>query len=267
MMLLLSAIKIARALLPLLFLLNVRVLYSQEASVTMQLVLRDQVPKSAKRVMPPGIKFCGGREIIESTVDVDEKSRGIKDILLIAELKNRDYARGPEFSSKTHSVLIEHCQFPNKVLLIQAGDTVAFENRDPVPVDICLHAFANESATLIVPPNGKTERNFISAEAAFVHIYSSERPWMTMRIYVLPHRFAAVSDSTGKVEIHNLPEQIIEFKLWHPLTKSANGIKNVIREGDQSLGVTFPFEMDLGKGVSDLGVVAVPLSEFRLPSR
>jgi len=247
-------------------LLNAQGLYSQEATIAMQLVCRDSLPKPVKRYVPPGIGFCGGREIMNLEVEVDKTSRGIQGIVLIADLKKPDFARSVASLSRTHTIVIKHCNFVEQVLLIQAGDTIVFENQDPVPIDLILNALLNESTKLIVPPNGSIEHKLDEAEPAFVRVDSGERPWMTINIYVLPHRFAGVSDSTGNVVIHNLPEKSIKFKLWHPLTKSAYGIKNVVREGRQSFQVIFPFEMDLGKGVNDLGVVAVPLSEFRRPS-
>lgn len=117
------------------------------------------------------------------------------------------------YAAPTQPVVIDQkgCRYTPHVVGVMVGQAVRFTNSDPTMHNIHMMPTVqgNQAVDISQPPSGgsahpEDERTFASPEL-MIPVRCNNHPWMQAFINVSPNPFYAVSDASGKYEIHGLP--------------------------------------------------------------
>ncbi|WP_372720519.1 hypothetical protein [Novipirellula sp.] len=234
---------------------------AQDAALEVQFLSERDVHANVQDRLPGGNGFCSGCLLPSHKLEVDKKTRGIKNIVIIADIKSRN---GNSLPSSKYTLSISKCNIYEPEIIVTAGDKLCLNNLDPIAYDIHIAFFKNASFEQRVPPNSSIEIEIQNSEPGAILVSSSSHPWITANLHVLPHRFAAVSDAEGRIEIRNLPEKLMKFKVFHARALDASNEVHTARiDANGSTVRPLPLELNLARGLNDLGSIVLPSSEFQ----
>ncbi|HTV16430.1 MAG TPA: carboxypeptidase regulatory-like domain-containing protein [Acidobacteriaceae bacterium] len=117
------------------------------------------------------------------------------------------------YAAPTQPVKIDQkgCRYVPHVVGVMVGQPVQFTNSDPTMHNIHMMPTVqgNQSVDISQAPSGGSnqptdQRTFRSPEL-MIPVRCNNHPWMQAFINVSPNPFYAVSDASGKYEIHGLP--------------------------------------------------------------
>jgi plastocyanin len=162
-------------------------------------------PKS----LPVADGFCGPHSsatTIVSRVFLRAKDNSLADTLVF--LKGRDLEKRRWIASPQTSVIAQRgCQFEPYITAIQLGQTVTFENLDPVLHNV--HARPTESRNrewnVAQMPKGRPIILEFKQPENFIRVECNVHPYMVGYICVMPHPFFALTKEDGRFLIPNVP--------------------------------------------------------------
>lgn len=169
----------------------------------------------------PNVKdaaVCAAEAIPNDAMAFDPATKGIANIFVYmrrapAEI-HPDLKASPnkevEFDQKG-------CRFLPHGLIVRTDQVVICKSSDAVAHNLHTNPFANTPQNFIVQPNDQKGMpvKMPSVESLPVKVQCDIHPWMGAWWVVIDHPYAAVTDSTGKFKIENLPEGEHEFRVWH----------------------------------------------------
>jgi plastocyanin len=213
--------------------LSVRFLYDGEPPVPEKLELnKDQ-------------EFCGQHDPVSERLLVDAKSRGLKNVIVWLDTKAS--GRTPELpeaeptDAKDADAAKErkpprmdnvNCRFDPHVVVMEAGQELHLENKDPVAHAMLFYAFVNTPVSRTLAANAPQDdvvTTFEKAEPLPVKVTCPIHSWMLGWLVVQEHPFVGVSDSQGRLKIDGLPPGEWTFRVWQEASgyvqKAARGGK------------------------------------------
>ena len=201
-------------------------------------------------------QFCGQHELVDETLLVNPENKGIKNVVLYV-YTGRGGSDLPksELAPKTHTFTMRNCRFEPHVLIIQAGDTVVVKSAGPVHHNPNFNFFRNFPLGASPRPGESCAYVIRKAEPAPIPIECNIHPWMRAYIVVLEHRFAAVSNEDGVLQIEGLPAGAeLNFRVFH----EAGRINEVTVNGEERSWERSRFDAEIKPGMNDLGTVIIP---------
>ena len=162
---------------------------------------------------PQKIVTADGAVLMHSDLVVDAKTKGLRHVAVYL----LDMAAQPVAKDAKPVVIDQRDMvFLPRVVVAQAGQKVRIENND-----ICNHAVNSVTTTTdnlfnVLTPMGQPFEFAFKAQKAPVQLGCALHPWMRAWVYVLPHRFAAVSDPQGRFKIEGLPPGKRTVQFAHP---------------------------------------------------
>ncbi|HEX2688530.1 MAG TPA: hypothetical protein VHN14_18005 [Kofleriaceae bacterium] len=149
---------------------------------------------------------------ITGTVDA-KPSKFLKDtIVYIKSVPNTKLtARSVELDQKG-------MEFIPHLVLIAVGDTVKFQNHDPVDHNVMSHDAGYDLGTW--GPGHVSEHQF-KAEGVFAQVCKIH-PEMLAYVFVGQNRFAAIIDDKGNFTIDGVPDGTHELAVWNPKLKASS---------------------------------------------
>jgi plastocyanin len=167
--------------------------------------------------VPPSqrIQTTDGGMILHNDLVVDGKTKGLRYVVAVLE-----DVPAPGQPEKPGKVVVDQRDmvFLPRVVALREGQPIRFENND-----LCNHAVqaistnAANTFNVLTPQNNPFETQF-KAQKAPVQIGCPLHPWMRAWVFVLPHPFFAVSDTTGNFRIDLVPPGKYTLALTHPDT-------------------------------------------------
>lgn len=167
--------------------------------------------------VPPSqrVTLTDGQVILHNDVVVHAKTKGLKDVAVVLDLKERIPA---DPKAKPVEVDQRDSLFFPRVVTVQEGQKTRFENND-----LYNHAV---SATSILPEN--TFNVTTPAGSPFEHKFKWQKnpipigcflhPWMRAWVIVAQHPYHAVTDAKGEFRISNVPAGKHRLQFIHPDT-------------------------------------------------
>lgn len=168
------------------------------------------------QVPPPRKVFTtDGRTLLQSDLEVDVKSKGLKSVIVTIE----DAAAQPKLK-KAPAALIDQRDmiFLPRVVAVQHGQAVRFENND-----LCNHGVMAISK---LPAN--QFNLFVTSSQPYEHVFEPQKnpipigcalhPWMRAWVHVASHPWFAVTDKDGKFNIDRVPAGKHTLHFRHPDT-------------------------------------------------
>ena len=197
------------------------------------------------------------------TVQIDETSRGIADILITLQVRQgEDYpAPHPDYNQSATDALT--VQMGNAirphVTLIRTNQPLKLINVSPNPIHVKVDTIKNQRQAFDLGVNAVAKLNFAQEERLPVSITQlSPRPhigWLAIR----NTPYMAVTDREGRFTIKNLPSGHWDFQVWH---EQAGYVTTVRRKGEDETWTRGMVELRIPTGQLDLGKLEVPLDHF-----
>lgn len=148
---------------------------------------------------------CGAEAVVER-VSVGP-GRGLAHaVVSVAGLRGPAPARRPEMELKS-------CRFVPRVMTMMPGE-VDFKNSDEILHALHTYSTANPAITRVQPRFKKVTTEEL-AKPEIVKVTCDVHPWMLGWIAVLPHPYAAVTDSGGLARLERVPAGRQRLEVWH----------------------------------------------------
>ncbi len=222
--------------------------------------LKGDVPKPKPIAVAGG--FCAAANLFDESLVVNQQNKGIANVVVHVYTGARNGVQLPPLpvANKQHTLASRNCRYDPHVLIAQAGDSLNVINQDPVACNCNLAFLNNHPLNLTLPPNQQRTIKLDLAEPAPIQVQCNIRPWMEMRLLVLDHPFAAVSDENGELTIKDLPAgKKLVFRAFHERGTFKN---QIYINGKQDQWKRNRFELKIKPGLNDLGVIEIPRTEF-----
>jgi hypothetical protein len=155
--------------------------------------------------------------ILDESVIVNEKNRGVKNVVVYLRPDDKD----PK--SVEHVITQPCCMFSERVTLARVGDTIVVKNPAPVPHNFSWSSNNNGEYNPTVPKMdqwvmkaaGATEPWKLVAEGPPIKYNCTIHGWMTGYVRIFDHPYYAITDADGKFEIKNAPVGKYRIVYWH----------------------------------------------------
>lgn len=157
-----------------------------------------------------------GGPLLDDTLIVDEKTRGVKNVVVYLRPDSDD--REAKFPAdkihpdlakpkpRTHPLGMEFCRYSRRVLAVRGGDTLTVTNHGAVAENFRFQGDAvDQNVTL--PPSAKPLVTDPIPAALRPHLFQCDiHPWMQGRVYAFDHPYFAVTNDRGEFEIRQVPK-------------------------------------------------------------
>lgn len=226
--------------------------------------LKGDAPERAKLNVNKDVEFCGKFGLLDEQLIVNKENNGIANVFVYVYVSSRSKFKLPQSDppKATHVLANKNCRFEPHALFIRAGDTLRVTNPDEVGHNCNLTFFNNPQQNFTIGAGQEKSVLIESAERAPVPVACNIHPWMISKLLVLDHPFAAISDKNGELTIKGLPAgEEIEFRVNHDCGSFTD---EIYVGGKKEKWKYNRFELEIEKGLNDMGVVEVPVSEFDL---
>jgi len=196
---------------------------------------KEKVPETKAYEVPTGMPDLEhakrGGPIIDDTFVVDEKSRGLKNVVvwlrpdddnpkakIPAERIHPDLVKA---KPTTHTLTTEFCRFDKRVLVVRVGDKLEVVNKSPVACNFKFDLDDGGCNVVLKPKDKPFMTNALTASG--VGSFSDcIHPWLRTedrdfggRVRVFDHPYFAVTNADGEFEIPQVPRGNWRIMYWH----------------------------------------------------
>ncbi|MCA9057205.1 MAG: hypothetical protein KDA85_01845 [Planctomycetaceae bacterium] len=163
-------------------------------------------------------EFVAKEDYYAEEIVVDPESGGLANVFIY--LRSKPEQIHPELvepPGESVTVRLQQCRFVPHCLFVRVGQELDVINEDPISNHAHEHPLRNHASCGLLPPRAGDvfTLTYREAERLPMKVTSDFFEWMDGRWLILDHPYAAVSDETGKWEIHNLPAGTHEFVVYH----------------------------------------------------
>lgn len=171
-------------------------------------------------------KVCGTSVRDESLV-VNDEDQGIANVALWLLPSKGQAVREHESLKKQNSdptIIVKNCRYEPRIVLMQPPGTLRFRNMDPLGFNPVTRFFEDENppTSSTIPGEHTIQISVNVEEHEPIKIYCNIHPWMRTWLLLRDTPYMAVSDTSGKVTIKNLPAGKWNFRLWHERVRFIN---------------------------------------------
>lgn len=110
-----------------------------------------------------------------------------------------------------------HCQYHPRVAGVRVGQPVVFINSDPIFHNVRSLTKENQRFNMAMPKQNQRETKVFNRPELFLQAKCSVHPWMGAYIAVMEHPFFAVTNSSGRFRIRDLPVGHYTVEAWHEI--------------------------------------------------
>jgi plastocyanin len=150
------------------------------------------------------------------------------------------YLDGPLRPESGSAVLEQkNRRFVPELLVVSAGSTVTFPNRDLILHNVFSLSKA-KSFDLGTYPKDQT-RTVVLSKPGIVYVNCHLHPNMAAAIVVTPNRWFTVADASGRFTIRDVPAGVYTAVAWHKAAGSFRAQVRVEKDGAASVDFIIPF--------------------------
>lgn len=226
--------------------------------------LKGDAPERQKLDVNKDVAFCGKFGLLDERLIVNKENGGIANVIVYVYTSSRGGTKLPKMDppKNTHTLANENCRFEPHILITQAGDTLKVTNPDTVGHNCNLSFLKNDAQNFTIAAGQEKSLLIELSEPAPIPVACNIHPWMQAKLVVLDHPFAAVSDENGELVIKGLPagDEVV-FRANH---EAGTFRDEIYINGKKDEWKSNRFEVEIEEGENDLGVVEIPLDQFKL---
>lgn len=168
-------------------------------------------------VVPPNqrVTLTDGQVIEHNDVVVDAKSKGLRDVAVVLDWKEKVAA-----DAKSKPVVVDQRDmlFVPRVVTVQEGRKVRFENSDLYNHAVSATSVHMENVFNVTTPAGQPYEHPFKWQKNPIPIGCVLHSWMRAYVIMAQHPYHAVTDKYGKFRIENVPAGKHTLSLVHPDT-------------------------------------------------
>lgn len=194
-------------------------------------VLLGTVRFTGKVPPPKKLETTENSLIVHHDLIVDPKSKGLRDV--VAFLENAP-AQPPVKKAKPALLDQKDMIFLPRVLAVQQGQTVRFENNDQCNHSVIANSTVKANQFNLFVTHQHPYEHVFEAQKHSIQIGCSLHAWMRAYIYVFPHPWFALTDAQGQFKIEGIPPGTYTLWLRHPDTGKHERREVRIRAGEQT---------------------------------
>ncbi|MGI8979102.1 MAG: hypothetical protein ACR2FY_07750 [Pirellulaceae bacterium] len=230
-------------------------------SLKARFILDGKAPIPAKANINKDIEVCGKHKLVDETFKINAESGAIQNVVIYLSPKpgaakpkiHPDYDKAP-----ANVVLDNHnCHFEPHIVIVRTTQKLVVKNTDSVGHNTKADFFNNTAFNDLIPSGGSITKSLTKPESAFMPISCSIHPWMSAKILVREDPYAAVSDEKGELTIENLPAGKWTFTIWH---EGCGFVTSGKKDGKATEWKKGKIDIDIKKGVNDLGEIKIPVN-------
>lgn len=226
--------------------------------------LKGKAPERQPLNVNKDVNFCGKFGLKDERLIVNAENNGIANVIVYVYTGSRGGTKLPKMDApgNTHELANKNCRFEPHILITQAGDTLRITNPDEVGHNCNLSFLKNKAENFTVASGQEKSVELKESEPAPIPVACNIHPWMQAKLVVLEHPFAAVSDENGEVVIKGLPAgDDIVFRAYH---EAGTFREKIYINGKKDEWKSNRFELEIEEGENNLGVVEIPVDQFKL---
>lgn len=196
---------------------NVQLVYAQvEYQDPATLVGRfraDGLPQPPAQFRVPG----QAQQIEDDSLLVNEHNFGIANVFVRLYLTRGELPPqfDPQRIPKQSDIVLQNFQVQPRLSVVYTNQVVRVTNRMPIATNIIFDLISNMPKHTLIHSDEVLEFNLTRPERLPCMVSASIHSWLTARIAVVDHPFAAVTDRDGKFRIDGLPPGPWTFQVWH----------------------------------------------------
>jgi len=226
-----------------------RFVYSESPPRPKQITLpKKNQTDGAGRRFPPVDKFYRNKKFYDESLVIDSEG-GIANIVVF--VRNKDIPVHPKNADSEQSKVVlkvSNGRFVPHILAFDKNRTLFVNNHDPVRLQVELSDYWNDFSEFVVANSvGECQHDFKCQSAVPAQIWSRTNIWMKGYVFPRNNPYVAVSETTGRFVIKDLPVGTWEFQVWHELS-------GPLVTPDWKHG---RFTVDIEPGKNDIGEVEV----------
>lgn len=170
---------------------------------------------------PQRILVEKGRELLDETLVVNGKDRGIANVVVWIEAKpGEKLPVHPSYEASAGgdvAMAFERSRLTPHIVFLRTTQTFKLVNRDQVAFSPKWDFFELENPpnSVTLGPMGTIARRFSKAEASPTLIECAIHPWLRGYALIRDNPYMAASDASGKLAIANLPAGKHTLRVWH----------------------------------------------------
>lgn len=214
---------------------------------------------------PKPDKLVDGLRYDERLV-VNAKNRGLANVAVwLHAQKDEKIAVHSSYEQSARDVvtlLSKDQRFQPHVLLVRTSQTLAIDNQDARGVYPRAEFYRNTAFNYAIPANTKVavDIDFQADEPIPVPVQCSIPIGMSAWLLVRKNPYMAVSDTSGKLTIRNLPAGERTFRIWH---ERIGFVKQATIRGEERMLDRGRLDLQIEPGANDLGEVLLEPGAFK----
>lgn len=235
-------------------------------------VLGGKIPAPVKIKIDKDVEVCSKGKLVDESLIVDAKTRGIADIMVYIHTKpgeslpkiHPDYSKTANDKVKLDNTL---CRFEPRVVLLRTSQSLVIGNTDPVGHNANAAFTKNIAFNVTIPAGGSITKALPNAEPRPATVTCGIHPYMKSFVLLKDHPYMAKTDKQGKFKIKKIPGGEWTFQFRHDKYIGSKAGQITIAKGDAkpvpakwSKGRE-KFKIEDGKETK-IGTVTVDVSAF-----
>jgi hypothetical protein len=182
-------------------------------------------------------KFCGETVQVEP-VQLDRGSRGVAEVVVSLEHVERGK---PITDAQAYVFENRSCRFVPRSNAAIVGSSIEIRNADPILHNTHIRKGDRFGPTLVnvAQPAGTPMIRKPLREAGLMDVRCDAHPFMHATVYVFDHPYFAMTDSSGRFELTQVPAGTYKLRAWHE--KLGAKEKSIMISAGQSITMDVEF--------------------------
>ena len=234
----------------------------ETGDLKIQFKLKGEVPEATSIEPTVDVAYCRQYDLVSEQLVVNKANKGIANVFVYV-YTGRGATKLDKFPRGNGKRVLKTkgCRFEPHAMIARVGDTITIKNEDAIQYAASLQLINHAPFGFLRPPNQPIVFKVRQPEPAVARVVCNIHPWMHARLLLLDHPFAAISDQNGQVEIRDLPVgKELTFRVYH---ESGSFRNEIYVNGKKDKWSKNSLKIKIDKGMNDMGVVEVPVGEFR----
>lgn len=232
--------------------------------LTGRIVFNGKPPVAVKLDLNKDIAICSKTHPIDEELLVNAKDGGVANVVVSLELgkgqKLPEVVLPPGRKLPAEVVMTnKNCRFEPHIAVLTTKQTLVLGNDDPVAHNTLANLFYNTPFNEAIGAGATVKKKLTKVERRPAQVSCPIHAWMKGWVVVKDHSYVAVSDSSGRFLIRDLPPGEWTFQFWQ---EKAGYLSKLELKSDTVEDRKGIYKLTIKPGRNNLGDITVDASLF-----